>query len=380
VPDVVPLEIAFVGQDAVRIHHVQTGPDWESPNVVVGDTAFRLGNPRWSGVGVLAGDDTDAPVAFVAGSAMTIEIDLRISRPGLLDIAVFAESQFADPGALTDLGGVDLGRVIAGEQPLQIETQPLPSVVDVVHVHIVYRFDSGEGLPVRVETVHPVALAWAAPIAGTPVYEQTMLWASEWAAGVPARALLEVDEIAAVENRIAHAMLDGIWSLGDEGYRYGAFPRPKDKDNQAHVFLDFKTSACGEFRGVLLALIEYHGVDAQWVMMAFRKPGKDKLSMYETRDLPAVGTGSKVWRHWNHVAVEVNGQIYDPSYGLHAKDWNRYEDDLFARYCLGEEIKCQGRERWCKRSRPEGTCFDNPPGFDPDDPRMGMEVWRGDTY
>jgi len=316
----------------------------------------------------------------VAGSVVVLEAELFVATPGRVTVEAAVESRHADPGAQTRLGGAELNVSAAGAHHVTLTTDPLSDVVDVLDLFLVYRHEDDQGVVTRVETVHPIALAWAPPIDGTPVYERTMLWASEWSAGIPTQAVLEADAVAGVENQIAQRLLDGVWGLGERGYRYGSFERPKEKDNQAHVFLDFKTVACGEFRGVFLALLEYHGVDANWVMMSFRKPSSTKLSMYETRELPGVGTESKVWRFWNHVAVEVNGEVYDPSYGLHAQDWNTYEDNLFARYCYGEDVKCKGGENWCKRPRAEGLCVDNPPGFDPTDSAMGMEVWRGEKY
>ena len=380
-PAVYPTQIDFLaGESGARIHHVRTGPDWTSPDVAVGETAYRSAAAVWSEVGRLRGDELDEPVAYVAGSVAVLEVELYVEAPGRVTLEAVTESRHAEPGEQTHVGRAELAVSAAGAQAVSLTTTPLSDVVDVLDLFLVYRHEDPQGAVTRVETVHPVALAWAPPIDGTPVYERTMLWASEWSAGTPSRAVLEQDAIESVENEIAGRMLEGVWALGERGYRYGSFDRPKEKDNQAHVFLDFRTAACGEFRGVLLALNEYHGVEANWVMMSFRKPSTGKLSMYETRELPGVGTEPKVWRFWNHVAVEVNGQVYDPSYGLYAPDWNTYEDDLFASYCYGEDVKCKGSEKWCKRPRAEGLCVDNPAGFDPADPKMGMEVWRGEKY
>ncbi len=380
-PDIFPRQIECLAVAPTdRIHHVRTGPDWESPDLSVGDVCYRSNAVIWAEVSRLAGDALHAPVAYVAGAQAVFNIDLELGQPGRVVLEASAQSRHVEPGSMMRLAREEYVAEKAGKLAVTLSTAPLPDVVDVLDLYLTYRLETADGKVTRVETHHPLALSWDTPIAGTPVYERTMMWASEWAAGTKAKKALTEAERSDAENTIARAMLDGVWALGDEGYRYGPFDRPKEKDNQAHVFLDFRTAACGEFRGVLLALNEYHGVEANWVMMSFRKPAKDKLSMYETRELPGVGTEPKVWRFWNHVAVEVNGRVYDPSYGLYAPDWNTYEDDLFARYCYGEDVKCKGGENWCKRPRAEGLCVDNPAGFDENDPVMGMEVWRGDKY
>lgn len=225
----------------------------------------------------------------------------------------------------------------------------------------------------------PVVTTWTEPLEDTPLYQQMLLWSGEWLAGMPSHAV--TDDIEVAEDTIALATLRGMEALSEtDGRSYGPFPRPKEKDNQAHVWLDFKRSACGEHRGAFMAFVEAQGVDAQWVLMSFRKPSPEVLSMYETRHIAAVGREAKAWQHYNHVAVEVNGQVYDPSYALHAPDWNAYEDDLFGRYCYGEVEKCKTPGGWCQQPRPEGTCVDNPAGFDTEDPVMAFDILRGDNY
>ena len=64
----------------------------------------------------------------------------------------------------------------------------------------------------------------------------------------------------------------------------------------------------------------------------------------------------------------------------HAAVAEAYEDDLFERYCYGEDEKCKTPGGWCQQPRPEGTCIENPPGFDEEDPVMALTIKRGDNY
>ncbi len=323
-----PLEtVSVVGEG--RLHHEISGPTWEVPNQAVGDAVPVDGGA----------------VAAIAGSTLRIEGD-RMPKSG------HGTPRFGGPEFELVEGALEL-----------------PAVVGVWDLELVYNHEV---------VSFPVVTTWAAPIEGTPLYQPMLLWTGEWLAGLPSKAVTPEAELAEVENLLALKVLRGMTAL--DGRSYGAFPRPKDKDNQAHVWLDFERSACGEHRAGLMDMVETHGVDAQWVMMSFREPSPEKLSMYETRVIAAVGREEKVWQHWNHVAVEVNGQVYDPSYDLHAESWGAYEDDIFGRYCFGEEEACKTPGGWCQQPRPEGTCIDNPPGFDTEDPLMAMTVWRGDDY
>lgn len=324
-----PVETVTVAGDG-RLHHEISGPTWEVPNRSVGD---------------LVPNDGTA-IAAVAGSTLRFTDDRK-------PVSGTATPRFEGP-ALQLVG----------------DTLELPELVGVWDLELRYEGD--------IVASFPLVTTWSEPIEGTPLYERMLLWTGQWLEGTPSKAVTPEADIVAMEDAIALKTLRGMSAL--EGRSYGAFARPKDKDNQAHVWLDFERSACGEYRGGLMNLVESHGVDAQWVMMSFRDPSPEVLSMYETRVIAAVGREAKVWQHWNHVAVEVNGQVYDPSYDLHAESWNAYEDDLFERYCYGEAEKCKTPKGWCQQPRPEGTCIDNPPGFDEDDPVMALTVWRGDAY
>jgi len=310
-----------------RLDYEISGPTWEIPNRTVADSV-----PTADGI-----------VAAVAGTTL----------------------EFA--GDQAPRGGVAVPRFEGPSVELEGPRLKLPEVVGVWDLELDF-----EDQIVSV----PLVTTWAHPVEGTPLYRRMLLWTGAWLAGLPSKA--DTQDVDEAEHTIALTTLHGMSAI--EGRSYGAFPRPKAKDNQAHVWLDFERTACGEMRAGLMGMVEAHGVDAQWVMMSFRDPSPEKLSMYETREIAAVGRKAKVWQHWNHVAVEVNGRIYDPSYDLYAESWAAYEDDLFARYCYGEAEKCKTPGGWCQQPRPEGTCIDNPPGFDADDPAMGMVVWRGDDY
>ncbi len=356
IPDHAPRRLTATG--AGRLHHEQSGPDWATPNRAIGDEVFLLEGGHLDPDRQLTGG-THGAIAAIAGSSLVLELEL--------DPAVPVDARLVPRGEGLPVQ-VDLGQ---GSAALDLEPR-----VGVWDLEILVRPG-----PEQLRLSLPVVTTWAEPIAGTPLYERMLIWTATWLEGLPARSVTPEDQVEAAEDRIALAVLRGIEAMGDRGERsYGAFMRPKDKDNQAHVWLDNKQSACGEYRGGYMAMVEQHGVDAQWVMMSFRKPSPETFSMYETREIAAVGTEPKVWQHWNHVAVEVNGQLYDPTYALHHPTWGEYEDDLFARYCTGEEDKCKTPGGWCQQERPEGSCVDNPPGYDPDDPAMGMKVWRGDDY
>ena len=305
-----------------RLFHVMSGATWEDPDRMVREKV-----------------PADSIVAAIAGSTLTFDgvaSGIAVPRHG--------------------------GETLSFSSELR-----LPEEVGVWDVTL----DGG--------VTRPVVTTWAAPLEDTPLYQQMLLWSGEWLGGTPSKAV--TDDVEAAEDAIALATLRGMEGLSKtDGRSYGPFPRPKEKDNQAHVWLDFKRSACGEHRGAFMAFVEAQGVDAEWILMSFRSPSPEVLSMYETRHIAAVGRDAKSWQHYNHVVVDVNGQIYDPSYALHAPDWNAYEDDLFERYCYGEDEKCKTPGGWCQQPRPEGTCVDNPPGFDEDDPVMALDIRRGDAY
>lgn len=365
-PKVLPDKVVLSGDG--RLTHTRSGATWADPDVEVGPVVWVRGQSE-----PLAGElrpgrsAEDEIAAYLPGS--TAEMTLRMGDQPL-------------PGSTVTMSG----RWASGAE-IQAQTLPLaqelswslglPQRLDALELTL--EFSEPEQPTYR--THHTIVTTWDAPIEGTPLYRRPLLWMAQWGAGTPAKSVTPLELQAQVENDLALVALDGIWELGLAGERsYGPFPRPKDKDNQAHVWLDHGQSACGEYRGILLNLLESQGVEASWVLLTFRNPSPDALSMYETRKIAAVGTEPKVWQHWNHVAVEVNGQVYDPTYHLHHPDFASYEDDLFEFYCTGEDEKCKTPGGWCQQPRPEGSCRPNPPGFDPSGPEGAMLVKRGDNY
>ncbi|MFT5587293.1 MAG: hypothetical protein ACI9VR_004901 [Cognaticolwellia sp.] len=365
-PTVLPSEVVFSGEG--RLEHTRTGPAWSDANVDVGAVTWVRGQSKVQ-AGVLQPGRTapDEIAAYLPGS--TAQVMVRM------------DGEVPTGAWITLTGAWDSGAPFASQRlPLAPQVSwslQVPERLDKLSLTLTYQLpDVG---PYQSE--HILVTTWDKPLQGTPLYRRPLLWMAEWGAGTPARSVIPLELQDAAENELALKALRGLYQLGiDEGRTYGSFPRPKEKDNQAHVFLDHPQCACGEYRGILLNLIEEQGIDGNWVLMAFRNPSLDALSMYETREIAAVGTEPKVWQHWNHVAVEVNGQVYDPTYNLHHPDFPSYEDDLFERYCYGEEEKCKTPGGWCQQPRPEGTCIDNPPGFDPDGPEGAMLVKRGDKY
>jgi hypothetical protein len=100
--------------------------------------------------------------------------------------------------------------------------------------------------------------------------------------------------------------------------------------------------------------------------------------MYETREIAALGRDVMTWRYSDHIMVEVNGRVYDPTYLVIEESMETYEDFMFARYCYGEDSSCGGANSWCTiPGGPQGICIDNPPGYDPE---IGPPVFRGEDY
>ncbi|MCB9761762.1 MAG: hypothetical protein H6739_18110 [Alphaproteobacteria bacterium] len=373
-PVLQPLELrVLAGEGGSRLPHTHTGPTWADPDLPIGDLTWRAGDA--------VAPPLAEPAAVVAGSPLRLALRATAAQDGRIEVTATATAEHAPERPPLALGAAAAPVTAGALVDLLVETPPLPAEVGVWRVDLEVAFEprAPDGEAAHTTVSQRVAQLWSTPIEGTPLYTQSVVWAASWAAGLPSRAATPPDGIEAAEDEIARRMLAGHWTLGEQGHSYGAFPRPKEKDNQAHVFLDFPRSACGELRGFLMSVIEAHGVDARWVMLIFQDRSRDRLSMYETRDIAALGTASKVWRHYNHVAVEVNGRVYDPTYDIEAEDFAAYEDDLFARYCYGEDEPCGNRgSGWCKEPRPDALCVDNPPGYDPE--TAGFTVKRGDNY
>ncbi|MBU1238863.1 hypothetical protein KKF84_13835, partial [Myxococcota bacterium] len=202
------------------------------------------------------------------------------------------------------------------------------------------------------------AQTWRCPLPGTPLYERILRWGSSWIDDT-----LD-DQSEASENVLAETLLFGMYNLEPLGYRYGPFPRPSDFVDRAEVFLDFPQMACGEFRGFYMALVESQGIDANWLWFWYNYPSSTAPSMYETRFIAALGTDEMYWRYQDHIVVEVNGKVYDPTYLVAAESADEYEDYMFEDFCYGEDVHCGGANGWCTiDDGPQGICVDNLPGY-----------------
>jgi hypothetical protein len=399
-PSLLPETISFLSPQGEngRLYHEITGPTWETPNISIEDTVFILDNRKFDSENYLTTSDLDEPAGYISGSPMEILFNFTTDQnnktdelPIKLDLKVTLDSQYTDfySNEILASNSFDLSNITTSGTSIKIITLPLPKVVDVYQLTIEYSLENNKGDKTIYYTKHLIPTTLKAPIPGTPIYHRSMLWASMWAAGysLPTEEIENNDinntdytqiDIEEMEHQISLKMMQGIFTLDQMGYSYGPFPRPTVKDNRAHVFLDFKRTACSEFRGILMALIEYHGIDAKWLSLSFDSPSSTWYSMYETRDIIALGRESQVWRHYNHVIVTVNNKVYDAVYNIFAEDFPTYEDDLFASYCYGEDEECDSPDGWCNYPRPENRpCIENPPGFDES---LGMTIQYGDAY
>ncbi|MBU1239644.1 hypothetical protein KKF84_03115 [Myxococcota bacterium] len=394
-----------------RIFHEITGPDWETPNIPVGDVVFVGDNGELDSFNRFFTEGLDEPAAFVSGTTVNIAVHLKALSgtwfAGRISLSATWQPLIISDGSAAVVASrmIDVSRLTDDGTDVIMSTVSLPSTVDIMELEIRYSLDGtafkeSEGSNHLVNQVfttnHLLPLSLRQPISGTPVYGQSMLWASEWAAGLRDIAAAEEDEEPnrsqsteeeedtfgdeglELEHQVALRMMHGVYGLSSEGKSYGPFPRPLEKDNRAHVYIDFPRSACSEYRGILMSLIEYHGVDAQWKSIAFLNPSSTWYSMYETIPIAASGREVQVWRHINHVFVQVNGQIYDAVYDLHSPNFSTYEDTLFASYCFGEDEACDTPDGWCNNPRPaDRPCVENPPGLDPS---LGMTIGEGEIY
>ncbi|MDA3863587.1 MAG: hypothetical protein PF689_06920 [Deltaproteobacteria bacterium] len=392
-PSFVPESISFLASDDKnnRIYHEITGPTWETPNVSVEDQVFILQNGWLDSQNQLNTKGLDEPAAYIAGTPLEIKFDFRFAnekdadnQPVKLDLKLILDSQYTDiyAGKVLAIKSFPLTGMVSDATTLKISTDNLPQIVDVYQLTIEYSLEKEDGEKENYFTRHLLPVSLQRPIAGTPVYHRSMLWASKWAAGFFLPDNTEEEEndedMEELEHQISLKMIRGVFGLEEEGYSYGPFPRPEEKDNRAHVFLDFKRTACSEYRGILMALIEYHGIDAQWLTMSFNNYSSSWYSMYETRKIRASGREAQVWRHYNHVVVMVNGRIYDAVYNIWGEDFVDYEDNIFASYCYGEDEECVSPDGWCNYPPPDDRpCLENPPGFDES---LGMSITTGERY
>ena len=373
---IVTSQVAFTGEG--RIHYTVTGPTWDDPNIDVGDVVFR--DPRDVDDSGYLTSSHDYLAAYVSGATPVIEItpQWQSPEPAPSDIQYDITAVLywhGDP--VMELGEVSGTLDASGDgfEPITITAATALPVLTAreYEAEISYKY-TVSGTTYSFSTRHILVTTWKAPVEGTPLYGKILRWGAEWLDNhFP-------DTGPGMENQIAERLLKGMASLADLGYRYGPFPRPSWEEikDRAEVFLDFKQSACGEFRGFFMALVESQGIDANWLWFWFNEPSSTAYSMYETIYIAALGTEPQVWRYQDHIVVEVNGVVYDPTYLVIAPDADTYEDFMFARFCYGEDRPCQTASDWCTLpGGPQGICTDNPPGYVEG---VSPHRFRGDDY
>lgn len=377
-----------------------TQPPWGSPHRTIGDDIWRVWAYQVGDDGALVGDALDEPAPFTRATPMTLGADLVWTGPDgelpdALDVHVEAVLRSTtSEGIEVPILSTDTTVAARSEvhfpddtagvafEVLSVQTDALPTRVDLWSLELIWTLTpmrDGEptaDAPRVSRTRHLVPTFLRDPNPDAPRYKRPMLWSAAFAAGEWDD---EGDAVAETEHRIAMAELEGVRSLADLGFRYGGFPRPPHGEfkDRVDLFLDFEQTACGEFRGIMMALVEYHGLDARWFWFRFPELDSEHFALYKTRDISAVGQPSGHWFNTNHIVVTVNGKVYDPTYTVYKESWQEYEDWMFERYCPGRDAPCS-EDRWCS-SPPlsEDGCIDNPPGFDRD---WDLEAIDSDGY
>lgn len=365
-----------------------TGPDWDAEHVYVADHV-------WTATGRILDDGVlqpsfDEPAPYTSRTPLSLSAPIVWRGSGEAPLTMPVELTAAlrsttDPERTVDFGRWELeveliemeaagDETVAWYAPAALLSDPLPARVDVWTLELTWVL--GDERPVV--SRHTVPTSWRDPIPDAPLYKQSILWSSTWGAGDWPHEGEAADE---VEHLIALSQLHGSRTLETNGYSYGAFPRPpRDQiDDRVNVFLDFRRSACGEFRGLLMSLIEYQGIDAHWIWFRFPEASRNRYSFYKTRMISAVGRETKHWYDTNHIIVGVGDRVYDPTYTVSKQSWGEYEDWMFEKYCLGQAQACRGTNSWCHRAPAdeEKTCIDNPPGWQDD---WHLEVIIADNY
>ncbi len=388
----VPLEDAiYTGQvdfaGGGRIFYEITGPDWDTPNVYMGETLLIMGQ-AYIDKGILL-PETNEMAAYSSGATPVLTFHPLFEGLSEEETENLKEAEDGTPpegtyafrGLLIDSEGTerevfnvqgDLTVNATDYAPVVVNLEPLPTETARIYtLAITHTYTIGQETFTRI-THTEFAQVWRAPLPGTKLYQKIIRWGCQWLDNA------FPDEGETSENELADILLLGMENLVPLGYRYGSLTRPVPYTNKAEVFLDYKQSACGEFYGFFMDLVETQGIDANYLIFWFPNPTPDWYSMYETIDLPALGRDSKVWRYADHGLVEVNGRVYDPTYLLIKENADEYEDYLFARFCYGDEGKCGAGNAWCLiPSGPQGICADNTPGYDEE---LGFIRSRGETY
>ncbi len=365
--------IDFTG--AGRINYKITGPTWETPNIEVTARLFELTEGQLNDRGELVPEVLHM-AAYASDATALLTVTTAWRGEGEAPAGTYRLT-----GVLTATDGTELpwfdvsgelAPAAAGYEAITIEAAPLPTATARVWELAMTHAYTVAGQTYSHTHYQEVAQTWRAPLPGTPLYQQILRWGGEWI-----DAAVE-DRGEPTENQLAETLLLGMNHLADLGYRYGPFPRPTTIVDRAEVFLDFKQSACGEFRGFYMALTETQGIDSNWLWFWFNKPSSTWYSMYETIVIAALGRTPQVWRYQDHIVVEVNGVVYDPTYVVTKPDADAYEDFMFARFCYGEDEACRHASDWCTLpGGPQGVCIDNPPGYDA---TIGPGRFRGEDY
>jgi len=383
--------IDFSGQG--RIYYEITGPDFETPNVAVGDTLVVFGDARIDGdlvrpernwMAAYASDATPL-ITFTPtwiGSGEDPPEGTYDLRGRLVDSTGVELELFSVQGELERIEDADGGEYElfsdpeapegAAYAPITVTAARLPHDTAKVYTLVIeHVYTTGE-MTYRRVTHTEFAQGWRAPLPGTKLYQQIIRWGSSWIDA-------QVEDLGEpTENQLADVLLLSLPNLVPLGYRYGSILRPDPYTNKAEVFLDYKQSACGEFYGFFMDLVETQGIDANYLIFMFTDPTPDWYSMYQTIDIPALGRESKVWRYGDHGLVEVNGRVYDPTYLLIKENADEYEDYLFANFCYGAEGRCGRGNTWCLiPDGPQGICADNEPGYHEE---IGFMRFRGESY
>lgn len=372
-----------------------TGPEWEAPHVEIKDEVWNAGATGMVDGDKVVGIGLDEPAPHTRGTPLNLNVTFRWDKeggttPDELRVKARAELVSTTDSSIAPIEMFDVDEVVAATasdegggvdfSSLEVLTDDLPERVDLWEMRIRWELTALSGGDSvddtsKLRTVHRIPTSWRAPTDQVRLYRETVLWSSIWAAGMWSDDGGEVTDESI--HQISKRLLDGVGTLGDYGYEYGTFDRPpKDEiEDRANVFLDFKRSACGEFRGILMNLIEYHGIETAWIWWKKSHDDDGRLGIYKTRKLPAVGRDAKHWWNTNHIVVTVNGKVYDPTYTIYKESFEEYEDWMFEKYCRRASDFCGGECDMDGDDERE-NCVANPAGLEEGD----FEIIRGTSF
>ncbi len=337
-------------------------PRWTAPDLDVEEVVLSLGTPTLDEGGQLY-PELGVAAVYTSGSTPVVTLTpLWRANEGLPE-----EGTYTIKGTLIDAAGTPFPLfAVAGELaldqlgyvPIQTTCTPLkPYTAKLYTLRIESTYTIPSGTFHTTTNTHFITTL-RAPLPGVPLLERVLRWSAMFIDGT------YEEDSNATWQRVAEKLFAGLEYVESLGHRYGGFPRPQKNYRGVEVFLDFPTKACGEMARFFMAMVESHGIDANKATYNFIHPSPTTTSMYETYDIPAMGTSSTVWRYQNHAVVEVNGRVYDPTYMTINDDVVAHEDWLFERFCYGEETPCGGSNGWCTiPSGPQGICIPNQPGF-----------------